>query len=45
MVIKSDEEDDDDDNDDDESNLGRGGWSPPVTLSRRGPGPPAQIVI
>ena len=41
MVIKI----DDDDDEYDESNLGRGGWSPPVTSSRRGPGPPAQIVI
>ena len=33
----------DDDDKDDESNLGRGGWSPPGTSSRRGPEPPAQM--
>ena len=43
MVIKSDY--DDGDYDDDDNNLGRGGWSPPVTLSRRGPGPPAKSMI
>ena len=43
MVLKTDDDDDDDD-DDDEINLGRGGWSPPETWSRRGPEPPEQSV-